>query len=293
MKPLCSVLINNFNNGPYIKDCVESALNQTYPNVEVIVYDDGSTDESLRHLEKFGNRIILLAAKENYGKSSNFNQMNAINKAFEVSKGEYIFLLDGDDKFAESKVERVIDEFVKRSDCCMVQHNLGEIDTDDNATNKIQPDHLCIRPLMYGLSYREYILKYHNQMVFAATSGLCFRRDFLEAVLPLKEDSYDMIWPDVRLTRKAIFFGEVYHIDIVLGYYRNHNLSWRNTERNQQKVVKQMYDFFNKLPEMKNRKGISYKKYKLKKWMTWFYLTRRLEILRNKLIGTVKSLKNL
>ena len=279
MNPLASILINNYNHEKYIAQCVESALKQTYRPIDVIVYDDGSTDNSANILQAFGKDITLIAARENHGKTSNFNQMNAINKAFEVSKGDFIFLLDGDDLFVDSKVERVVDIFKKKPNCCLIQHNLGEIDAAGNFMNKTQPDRFCIRPLAHGMSYKDYILKYHNQMVFAATSGLCFRRHFLEKILPLKEDNYDMIWPDVRLTRNAIFYGEVYHLDTILGYYRNHRQSWRNTQRQEQRVIEQMYAYFNSLPQAQGRHEISYETYKIKKWTSWFYFKRRLKML--------------
>ena len=235
-------------------------------------------------LSNFGKRITLLSSPENHGKTSNFNQMNAINRSFETSKGEYIFLLDGDDLFEKNKVELLVNIFMERPNCCMIQHNLAEIDSNGTQTNKIQPDKYCIRPLQYGMSYRDYILTYHNQMIFTATSGLSFRREFLNKILPLKEDNFNMIWPDVRLTRNAIFHGEVFHLDEILGYYRNHNASWRNTERVEQEVVKQMYEYFNSLPQMKEKEKISYIKYKIKKWTSWFYFKRRLDIILESLL---------
>jgi len=56
-RPLVSIIIPNYNKAPYIRETIESALNQTYKNIEVIVVDDGSTDESKEIIKSFGKKI--------------------------------------------------------------------------------------------------------------------------------------------------------------------------------------------------------------------------------------------
>ena len=57
-KPLVSVLINNYNYGRFLREAVESALGQTYPNIEVILVDDGSTDDSRNIIGSYEQRVI-------------------------------------------------------------------------------------------------------------------------------------------------------------------------------------------------------------------------------------------
>lgn len=67
-----SVLINNFNYGKYLRPCIDSVLSQVYPDFEVIVVDDGSTDDSREILASYGERILTVL-KENGGQASSFN----------------------------------------------------------------------------------------------------------------------------------------------------------------------------------------------------------------------------
>ena len=90
-----SVLIANYNGEKYVEECIESLINQTYQNFEIIFFDDCSKDNSLNLVKKFKNIKII---KNNIQTiNGHFNQMNAYNEAFKLSKGEIIFTLDSDD----------------------------------------------------------------------------------------------------------------------------------------------------------------------------------------------------
>lgn len=97
--PLVSAVIPTFNYGRYICDAVESALAQTYPNLEVIVVDDGSTDDTRERLNLFGDRIT-------YMYQDNKCVAAARNRGIRAARGEWIALLDSDDVWAEHKIER-------------------------------------------------------------------------------------------------------------------------------------------------------------------------------------------
>lgn len=101
--PLVSVLIPCFNGEKFVREAVESALKQTHSEIEVIVVDDGSTDGSVRILEKlqaeFGERFQF-EARPNRGANA------ARNRAFELSRGEFIQFLDADDVILPQKIEK-------------------------------------------------------------------------------------------------------------------------------------------------------------------------------------------
>jgi glycosyltransferase involved in cell wall biosynthesis len=101
---LVSVVIPNYNYSQYISEAVKSALSQTYKTIEVIVVDDGSTDESLEELGKFGDQIKVIA-QTNAGVSA------ARNAGVQASSGEYIAFLDADDIWEPEKIERQMGAF--------------------------------------------------------------------------------------------------------------------------------------------------------------------------------------
>jgi len=97
MYPLVTVIIPAYNSGIYLKEAVESALGQDYPNLEVIVIDDGSTDDSLSFLTPYLNRIFIIT-------SENFGAASARNLGILASSGEYLAFLDSDDKWISNKI---------------------------------------------------------------------------------------------------------------------------------------------------------------------------------------------
>ena len=88
--PLVSVIVNNYNYGHFLSEAIDSALAQTYTRTEVIVVDDGSTDDSSEIIAGYGDRIIPVL-KENGGQAS------AFNAGFAKSRGDVICFLDADD----------------------------------------------------------------------------------------------------------------------------------------------------------------------------------------------------
>src|SRR5918994_1808682 len=101
---MASIIIDNYNYGRFLEEAIDSALDQTYSDTEVIVVDDGSTDDSREIIDGYGDRIIPVF-KENGGQAS------AFNVGFELSRGEVVFFLDADDRFFPTTVEETMGVF--------------------------------------------------------------------------------------------------------------------------------------------------------------------------------------
>ena len=101
MKDLISVIIPAYNVEKYITRCMESLINQTYTNLEIILVDDGSTDNTSQICDKYAQKDdrIKVIHKQNGGQSE------ARNQALDIATGKYITFLDSDDYLSEDYIE--------------------------------------------------------------------------------------------------------------------------------------------------------------------------------------------
>jgi glycosyltransferase involved in cell wall biosynthesis len=95
---LVSILIPAYNAEKWIGETITSALNQTWPRKEIVIVDDGSSDDTLRIAKHFESNLVKIVSQENRGASA------ARNKALELAQGEYIQWLDADDLLASDKI---------------------------------------------------------------------------------------------------------------------------------------------------------------------------------------------
>ena len=99
----CSVLVNSYNYGRYVCEAVDSALAQTLKPLEIIVVDDGSTDNTQEVLrDRYGNNAVVKVIHQRNG-----GQGLAVVAALELAQGDLIFLLDADDKYEPDHLEKV------------------------------------------------------------------------------------------------------------------------------------------------------------------------------------------
>src|SRR6266511_2235841 len=126
-----SIIVNNYNYGRFLKVAIDSALAQTYPATEVIVVDDGSTDESREIIAGYGDRIVPVL-KENGGQAS------AFNAGFRASRGDAIVFLDADDALLPAAMEQAVDLLVDPS-IVKVHWPLCVVDEQGNKTERIVP----------------------------------------------------------------------------------------------------------------------------------------------------------
>jgi glycosyltransferase involved in cell wall biosynthesis len=173
---LVTILINNYNYGRFLGEAIDSALNQTYSNIEVIVVDDGSTDSSREVIASYGDRIVPIL-KDNGGQAS------AFNAGFAASHGQWVFLLDSDDVFLSDKTERILDLAEQSPQAGLIAHNLEYCDARGVPINFLSP---TIRERKV-VDDRELSQRGRVTAYLPATSGLCFRRGILREILPMPE----------------------------------------------------------------------------------------------------------
>lgn len=113
--PLVSIIIATYNRSDAVLKSVESALNQNYKNIEIIVVDDGSTDDTAKVLqEKFSGKIVLNILEKNQGAT------NARNTGLKMAKGEYSIVWDSDDVLYPNAIETLIKKFQELPDALTI-----------------------------------------------------------------------------------------------------------------------------------------------------------------------------
>lgn len=205
---LVTILINNYNYGRFLREAIDSALNQSYPHCEVIVVDDGSTDDSREIIASYGNRIIPVL-KENGGQAS------AVNAGFAVSRGEIVCFLDSDDVFLPEKVSVVLRAWEEIPDACVVYHQLQAINTQKEKIGNPWP-----RAVWRG-DIRHRVERSGGWWPYPTTSGLCFSPAFLERLLPMPTEPCSF-FPDTYFAGPAAFFSPVLGLRASLALSRFH-----------------------------------------------------------------------
>ena len=133
-KGLVSIIIPIYNVAQYLDDCIKSACEQTYKNIEIILIDDGSTDGSAEICDKWAEKDIRIKVihKKNGGLS------DARNAGLEVSKGKYLLFLDGDDSVELNLLDISISKMVDGAEMVAFGYNLIY---SDGSTQKVSfPD---------------------------------------------------------------------------------------------------------------------------------------------------------
>ncbi|MCC7306770.1 MAG: glycosyltransferase family 2 protein, partial [Acidobacteria bacterium] len=124
-----SVIIPTYNYGRFLREAVDSALGQTVAPHEVIVVDDGSTDDSAQILASYGDRISHVR-QQNQGVGA------ARNKGAEVATGEFLAFLDADDYWALTKLEKQLAKFAEDPDIGLVHCGYQNVDSYGNLLDK-------------------------------------------------------------------------------------------------------------------------------------------------------------
>lgn len=206
----CSILINNFNYATYLEECLQSALDQTYEDLEIIIVDDGSTDGSQDLIQAFAERSerpVQAVLKENGGQAS------AMNKGFDLATGDLILFLDADDFLAPDCVSRVVSAWAE--EMSKLHFDLAIVNKDSQSIDgRTWNAHLPQGDL------RQHVID-TGTVESAPTSGNVFSKRFLDTVMPIPEGAWKFN-ADAYLFNQAALAGHIGFIDNPIGFYRVH-----------------------------------------------------------------------
>ncbi|MBV6626851.1 MAG: glycosyltransferase [Rivularia sp. (in: Bacteria)] len=237
-KPLVSVIIANYNYGKFIAEAIDSVFNQTYKNFELIVVDDGSTDNSREIIESYGDKLIAIF-QDNEGQGA------ALNSGFAVAKGEIICFLDADDYYYREKLAKVVAAFDKNPHLVQISHCRTSVDVDGKIIGR--------DPSFLNQGDVTHLLLKWGRYAWAVTSALAYKRWVLEKVLPFPQRPRG---GDTYLTATVPFYGNIGYIKEPLMFYRRHGNNMNAGTNNLQHLIEQREDTAKCINEAARKLGL-------------------------------------
>lgn len=205
MGDMISLIVTVFNEEHYIEQMLDSYLSQSYSNLEIIIVNDGSTDNTKNIVDSYENlhsNIKVISFPINRGK------VEAQNAGFKISTGKYIAISGGDDFACYSRIKTQLD-YLKGHNLDFVSSNLYMIDSDNNC--------LINNPIFYHTPPTPYTLE--QVLLGRGYPGgtIFFSRDLAEKIYPIPSHlPYEDLWFNFI----AVIHGKIGYIHEPLGFYR-------------------------------------------------------------------------
>jgi glycosyltransferase involved in cell wall biosynthesis len=207
MRPLprISVIVTCYNYGRYVARAIDSALEQSYENLELIVVDDGSSDETPSVLQRYAARARIIT-------QANQGSIAAYNRGFAAASGDVIILLDADDWLEPGALARVAEHWTP--EVAKIQWELKIVDTEGNDLGR----KFCHFDTGYDAARVRESFRRTGTYRWPVSVGNAYSRWFAEKVFPLSVEH----GPDGALNTVAPLYGDVVTLPEVLAAYRIH-----------------------------------------------------------------------
>lgn len=198
--PKISIITPSFNQGAFIEETILSVLNQDYPNLEYIIIDGGSVDQTVDVIKKYESKITYWVSEKDSGQSE------AINKGLKLSTGEIVSWLCSDDLYLPESLHKVSKIFSENKNSVMLHGKTILFDSKGKRAIK-------------GAEMKDIHLRYYSVIPFPQPSSF-FRKRLIDEKGYLREDLHFAMDFDL-LIRAALSF-EITPVDEVLSKYRLH-----------------------------------------------------------------------
>ncbi|MCY7292189.1 MAG: glycosyltransferase family 2 protein [Ferruginibacter sp.] len=252
-KPLVSIAVATYNGEKYLIEQLNTLVNQTYPNIEIIISDDDSTDGTMKILKDYEKKYSFISIKEN-------TAPNGIKRNFENAlkycRGEYIAFSDQDDIWMLDKIEKLVNNIGNHA---LIYHDSLFVDTNANSLGKtFSSDLRCYS----GTNSEAFLL-----CNCVSGHALLFNRKLLSIVLPFPNARHHDWWLAFRATEH----GGVQFFNEVLVHYRQHAFSQTDFLRikkealDLEKIERDDIEWFEACAAVPSKHQLFYKK-----WVKYF-----------------------
>lgn len=208
-----SVIVNNFNYQQYVINAINSVLNQSTQVDEIVVVDDGSTDESSsKILQQFSDndKIKIILKEKNEG------QLSCLNEGAKIATGDIIFFLDSDDLYEERYIAEALDFYKENIDCDFLfcgYTSIGKVESQ-----------FFRYPFARNLGYSVISTLYQHRWVGSVTSTISMRKEVLHKVLPIPFlDDWRIRADDCLIWGASLAGAKKFYLSKALVKYRIHN----------------------------------------------------------------------
>lgn len=220
MEKLVSVIVPSFNYQKYIIECLSSIFYQSYKNIELIIIDDFSSDDSCKFIEKYisGKEVFerfenIIFIKHTENKGAHFT----INEGIEISKGEYVAVINSDDMYESNRFQEIIPKMVKNNSRIAFS-KVKIIDEDTNLTYDEEAKYFIdVNSNTDNFKHISHSIILQN--VAISTGNFVFKRDLYEELYGFREFKYIHDWDFIL---RASLLSEPLLIEVTNYMYRLH-----------------------------------------------------------------------
>ena len=208
MRASVSVVVTNYNAGRFLAQGVESVLGQEVEALEILVVDDGSSDDSFSRLRPYLDRVEWTALAHG-------GQAAALNAALARCRGDWVAFLESDDLWLPGKLKTVLGVLAANPGLAVVQHSMSQVDAG------LKPLPTRLSPASRRQTMEDFL---QGHCLLTGLSALIVRREILEELLPLPEDLLTCV--DEYLQPRLLARGPIEHLARPLGLRRVHGLNF-------------------------------------------------------------------
>jgi glycosyltransferase involved in cell wall biosynthesis len=207
-KPLVSVLMPVYNDGSYLDDAINSVLNQSYTNFELIIVNDGSTDNTEEIINKYKNEKV-----QYFVNPSNIKLIKTLNKGVDLCTGKYIARMDADDICLPNRIEKQVDFLEKNTEYVLVGGQCVKINDQGERLKGTSNLSCCHDEILADLLFKSCPIVHPLVMI---------RRNILQEFSPVFDEEY-LHAEDYDLWFRLAEKGKLANLTSVLLQYRVHS----------------------------------------------------------------------
>ena len=227
--PLVSVIITTFNRSKYLEECLDSIVNQTYRNIEVLVIDDGSEHE----ISIVNKNLCSSYLKCIYFYKKNTGQPDSRNYGIQRSKGSYIAFCDDDDYWVIDKLEKQVNVLENNIEYGLVTGSIEYVNSDGTKTGNLKTH----KGHNHGYIFKDLLIKNRTDSITPLLRREIFKKiGYFNTNFTIAED-----W---EFWRRVSYYYKFYFIDEVMAYVRLHD---KNMSLSRKETVLERYKLYRKL----------------------------------------------